>query len=222
MNKLLAAICGLAFCVASRGADQPLPYFDSRELTPYWKSDAGAAAFSPTTVGAFKVIDQNAASVNEKFLEKKISLVNFFFAECPSLCPLMMRSIQRAQGRLGALANDVQIYSFSVKPADDSPAVLRAYAKTRGIDLTHWTLLTGNREEIYRIGKGVFKADGSVGAQKSETSFIHNRNVYLVDRQRRIRGIYDTENTQAMDLIALDVARLKREESAQPFPTPLR
>ena len=216
MNKLLAAICTVAFCAASQGADQPLPYFDAHELTPYWKSDAAAKSFTPAAVGAFSVIDQNAAPVNEKFLEKKISLVNFFFAECPNLCPLMMRSIQRAQGRLGALANDVQIYSFSVKPADDSPAVLRAYAKTRGIDLAHWTLLTGNREEIYRIGKGVFKADGSVGAQKSETSFIHNRNVYLVDRQRRIRGIYDTENVQAMDLVTADVARLKQEESPLP------
>jgi protein SCO1 len=102
-------------------------------------------------------------------------------------------------------------YSFSVKPEADSPEKLRAYAEALQINTQRWKLLTGDRKVIYQVGKDIFKADGSVGSQKSEDSFIHTQNIYLLDKQRRIRGIYDTNDGVAMQLLAKDIARLRDE-----------
>ncbi len=188
-----------------------LPFFTASDLTPYWEADhttPSKLAPTPATLTPFQVFNQDGHSVSEKNLEGRVSLINFFFAECPGLCPIMMKSIQRFQRRLGALSKQVDIYSLSVQPEHDTPTRLREYAAHYMIELKHWSLLTGNRSQIYQLGRDVFKADGSVGSQKNESSFIHTRNVYLVDAQRRIRGIYDTEDTQAMRYLAKDIAQL--------------
>lgn len=201
----------LLFCVTAGAAPQKLPFFDSRELTPYWEGSTGANSFSPAQVSSFHVIDQDGHVVDETTFKTKLALVNFFFAKCPGLCPTMMQSVRRLQQDLGPHAGDVAIYSFSVTPKEDTPTVLQAYAKTQKIDLKNWKLLTGDREEIYRIGKGVFKADGSVGPQRKPSSFIHTSNIYLVDTKLRIRGIYDTTSNSAMKLLEADLQRLKQE-----------
>jgi len=72
-------------------------------------------------------------------------------------------------------------------------------------------MFTGKREEIYHVGKDMFKADGSVGPQKTKSYFIHTKSVYLVDKSLRIRGIYDTSASSSMKLLAQDLSRLKVE-----------
>ncbi len=195
------------------GSKLTLPYFDSKELTPYWPKDQDTMSqdYSPATVTPFQVIDQEGRLVTETRLKNQISLVSFFFADCPMLCPTMMTSIKRLQKSLLATNPMPLFFSFSVKPESDSPKKLRQYAKSFGINLANWSLLTGDRKEIYRIGKEVFKADGSVGPQKSESSFIHTKNLYLVDSDLRIRGIYDTDDSKAMALLKKDIAQLQSE-----------
>jgi protein SCO1/2 len=202
-------ILSLFLSASAFAAPHALPYFDARELTPFWP---GEAKYDPATVSPFAAVDQNGEVVNEKSLERRVSVVNFFFASCPNVCPTMMSAIQKFQKSLGSARRDVAILSFSVKPETDPPARLKAYASSYRIDGREWRLLTGKREEIYRIGKEVFKADGSVGEQKSESSFIHTTYAYLVDGQRRIRGIYDTSDRAAMGLLKRDVLALQREQ----------
>ncbi len=57
----------------------------------------------------------------------------------------------------------------------------------------------------------MFRADGSIGSQKNEDSFIHTRNIYLVDKDLKIRGIYDTGSTDAMATLAQDLEKIKKE-----------
>lgn len=197
-----------AFSISVSAAPKRLPFFDSTDLTPYWDDSPRAKSFTPTHIVSFHVIDQDGHEVNEKTFQAKPALVNFFFAKCPGICPVMMQSVRRFQNNLGSKANEVSIYSFSVTPKEDTPEVLRAYAKTQKIDLKNWKLLTGDRDQIFALGKGVFKADGSVGSERKPSSFIHTSNIYLVDTKLRLRGIYDTSNAGAMKLLAKDLELL--------------
>ena len=86
-----------------------------------------------------------------------------------------------------------------------------AYAKNHGLDTAHWRLVTGSREEIFHIGRDVFKADGS--PVKERTSFTHTRNVYLLDRQMRVRGVYDTVDEKALKNLTSDIAAIKAEKT---------
>lgn len=188
--------------------EAPLPFFDSKDLTPYWDADGGGANRKPVVLSAFRVIDQDEKPVTRETLKKSVSLVHFFFASCPGICPTMMHTLKRFQKRFG----DARIYSFSVTPKEDPPKRLRDYARKRGISTTHWSLLTGDEKEIFRVGKSDLKADGAIGDQKKESSFIHTTNVYLFDRDLRLRGIYDTADSSAMKLLAKDIARLPRKQ----------
>lgn len=185
---------------------QALPFFDANELTPFWLKDK--KNFTPARVTPFSVIDQNSKVVNEKTLAANLAVVNFFFAECPELCPLMMQSLKRFQTKLGADNKLIEIYSFSVQPKADTPEQLREFAKAQKLDLKNWHLLTGDQNVIFKIGKEVFKADGSVGAQKKADSFIHTQNVYLVDRNLHIRGIYNSEASEEMRNLVNDILLL--------------
>jgi protein SCO1/2 len=188
-----------------------LPYFDKTQMTPFWSEDSSSDKLQRSQVPKFAVLDQSGETVTDQKMKGHPSLVNFFFADCPKLCPLMMQSLQSFLNKTSDAQKDLKIFSFSVEPEKDRPQVLKRYAKDHHISLAHWTLLTGPKEQIYQIGKDVFKADGSVGAQRNPDSFIHTRNVYLVDADLYIRGIYDTADRESMALLADDLQLLSQK-----------
>lgn len=188
-----------------------LPYFDRGDLTPYWMSETSAAAHNPAEVASFHALDQNGAAVTERSFNGGLSLVNFFFATCGNTCPRMMSKLRDLEKRLG---KNIDLYSFSITPETDSPAVLREYAKSHHLDGAHWKLLTGDKAEIYRVGRAMFKADRSVRRQESEDlPFVHSENVYLVDADRKIRGIYDTASEAQLTLLEKDVRVLWEDKA---------
>ena len=208
MKALGLSLFVLCFCFAIDAKEREIPFFEKNELTPYWPNETKGMV--PAKIGAFKAIKQNESELNQKEFKGQLSLVNFFFVQCPDVCPLMMKNVQRLQKALEGQTNKIKIYSFSVLPQVDTPERLRSYAETYKINLSNWTLLTGDKKEIYRVGKSMFKADGAVGEQKSEDSFIHTQNIYLVDQDLNIRGIYDTNNFKDMAQLKEDIGILNK------------
>jgi protein SCO1/2 len=206
MKQFLVCI-GLVFGLQLQ-ANNNLPFYENHQMTPFWQTDIDAGKFTPAKVGNFKAINQSGKLINKENMPGKISLVNFFFVQCPGICPLMMKSVRKVQKALSKI-DGVNIYSFSVRPENDTPDKLMAYSKQYDIDLSSWTLLTGKKDVIYKVGKKMFQADASVGEQKSEDSFIHTENIYLVDENLYIRGIYNTSDSVAMDNLKKDVQSLK-------------
>lgn len=208
--KSLILVTAILLTSVARAAvpTQTLPFFSTTDMTPYWPSET-AEKRVPAEVSAFQVLNQEGRGISEKNFAAKISLVNFFFTSCPSFCPTMMNSIQGFLKKFPQATADVNLYSFSVQPENDTPKNLKAYAKIHKIDLSRWQLLTGDQKQIFHVGKDMFKADGAVGDQKKADGFIHTRNIYLVDQNRRIRGIYDTGKIESMDLLAKDIETLK-------------
>lgn len=183
-----------------------IPFFESKELTPYWPSQNNN--YSPATVGKFKAINQHEEKITQESFRNKYSLINFFFVQCPEICPMMMRNVKRLQKTIGAKNKKIQIFSFSVLPETDTPERLREYAESYNIKSNNWSLLTGDKKDIYNVGKNMFKADGAVGTQRSEDNFIHTQNIYLVDEKLRIRGIYNTSDIGDMKQLKEDIELL--------------
>jgi protein SCO1/2 len=154
-------------------------------------------AFAERKAGDYVFIDQDRNQVTPVSWNNKVTVVDFFFTSCPSICPKMTNSLRKIQQQFG---DPVSIVSFTVDPAHDSAEKLRKYAQRMGIETAGWKLLTGDKRSIYQLARKEFKlvaADGDGGP----ADFIHSNKLVLIDRQMRIRGYYDgTSMSEVADL----------------------
>jgi protein SCO1/2 len=157
--------------------------------------------------GAFSFLDQDGRTVSEEDWEGKIVVANFFFTHCPSICPRMMKQLQRVQDRYKN--SDLLICSFSVDPERDSVGRLKEYADRLKTG-THWHLLTGDKKALYRFARNglmITATDGDGGPE----DFIHSDNLVLIDRQQRIRGFYSGTDEQDVNRLIKDIQKLSNE-----------
>jgi protein SCO1/2 len=160
-------------------------------------------------VADFALVDQANAPVTRAALAGEPWVANFIFTRCPSVCPLLtqrMRALQRqAQRRDGAL----RLVSFSVDPAHDQPAVLKAYADAYGADQTSWMFLTGSEASIEAITRSFAVAlDGEADPTKSDFGIMHSGHLVLVDGRGQIRGYYPSSEVGVEERILGDLKRL--------------
>ena len=159
---------------------------------------------------SFKAIKQNGEPLTEKDIAGSLSLVNFFLSNVLRFVTddeKYARTAKRVgqakkQGTNLFLFGSARIrYAFEIK-------ILCRELQNRFKSLD---ALTGKKKEIYRVGRSMFKADGAVGVQKSEENFIHTQNIYLVDQDLHIRGIYNSNDPSDMAQLKLDISILTKK-----------
>jgi protein SCO1/2 len=74
-------------------------------------------------------------------------MLQFIFATCSSICPVLSASFASAQPVLDALKTPYRFVSISIDPEQDTPQKLAAYAQ-RFRAGEHWYFLTGDRKNI--------------------------------------------------------------------------
>lgn len=138
----------------------------------------------------------------------KITVVDFFFSTCPTICPAMTTNLTTVSEHYAADTNVVLI-SITVDPSTDTPEQLASYREDYGITDPNWYFLTGEKRELYRLARNAYfitAAEGDGGPH----DFIHSENLVLVDHKGRIRGFYKgTEAGEATRLIK-DIDRVKQ------------
>ena len=98
----------------------------------------------------------------------------------------------------------IKFLSLSVTPVIDSIAVLRDYADRKGVIDSKWNVTTGSKKHIYELArKSYFSVvdEGDGGLQ----DFIHTTNFVLIDKKKRIRGIYDGTDDAEIDRLIGDI-----------------
>jgi len=192
--------------LVSAGSDSTtpgdLPYYDSRDFTPKW------AAVSHR-VAPFELIDQQGRSLTEADFDGRIHVASFLFTSCPSVCPTLVERLKPVQEAIRNLP-DVIMVSYSVTPLADTPEVLAAFGRARGIDPSKWRLVTGSLSEIRKvIGRSYFADDERNLDGIDSSRLLHTEKVLLVDRDRRLRGIYNGTQAFEMERLVEDIAALR-------------
>ena len=78
-------------------------------------------------VPAFELTSQAGDAFGSEQLQGEVWIANFIFTRCPTICPLLTSQMK---GLTDSLADTpVRFVSFSVDPANDTPAVLTEYAE---------------------------------------------------------------------------------------------
>lgn len=150
---------------------------------------------------SFSLRDQDGAVVSDRDLRGKVSIVNFIFTRCPTICPKLtaqMSDMVKSTGDVEGLA----FVSISVDPENDPPPVLRAYGERHGADFARWRFLTGDQKALEDTVVRGFK----MALGRDDTgAIVHAERFVLVDRDARIRGYYDAGDEGRREL--LDAAR---------------
>jgi protein SCO1/2 len=160
------------------------------------------------TITDFEFIDQDSNKVVSGLFKNKIYLVDFFFTHCPTICPTITRNMA---GLYDFYENDPNILflSHSIDVRNDTVPRLKEYAGKLGISSAKWHMVTGERDEIYRIAEEYMAtADEDPNAPGG---FVHSGAFILMDGKHRIRGYYDGTLEEDMLQIKADIEVLKKE-----------
>jgi len=108
------------------------------------------------------LIDQNGNEVRlGKLLESdKPVFVDFIFATCTTICPILSAGYSSVQRKLGDSRSSVDLISITIDPEHDGPKELLSYLK-RYRAKPGWRFLTGTRNDIEKVMRsfGAYVAD---------------------------------------------------------------
>jgi protein SCO1/2 len=105
----------------------------------------------------------------DDLLKDKIVLLNFMYVKCEGVCPGITANLVKVQRLLASrMGRDVFMYSLTLKPEEDTPQVLREYAKAYKVE-KGWTFLTGAPAdmELLRRSLGFTDPDPALDTVKS-------------------------------------------------------
>jgi len=117
-------------------------------------------------------------------------LIGMFYASCRDTCFLLIAEIQRIEMELppGARAN-LRVVLVSFDPERDTPAVLQALARARGVDESRWRFLRAPEDSVREIAAVL----GIKYRRLPDGNFSHTSLITLLDTsgvaQARVEGI---------------------------------
>jgi len=187
-----------------------LPYYNDESFSPHWLTSGSEEEKKFHKICDFTLINQLGEPVTPNTFENKIYVTDFFFASCPGICPQMTGNMFKLQEEF-IDDDEVLFLSHTVTPTRDSVPVLKVYAEKHGVIANKWHLVTGDKQEIYNLGRQHYFVENDLGEPKSIDDFLHTENFLLIDKNKHIRGIYNGLNRASMLQLITDIKALKTE-----------
>lgn len=161
------------------------------------------------SVPEFALTERDGSIVSLQQLRGKIWVADFIYTSCTDTCPLQSAMMAKLQQEY-ATKPDFQLVSFTVDPERDTPQALTSYATKFQADGKRWYFLTGQRDRIVRlVEEGFHLAVATVSSDADPAGIIgHSPRFVLVDKDARIRGYYDSRESEAFVRLKNDIDSL--------------
>lgn len=189
-------------------------------------------------VADFSFTDQHGKIFTSQEVDGKVYVANYFFTTCRGICPRMNGNMRRV---FDAFKDEdgFLILSHTCMPETDSVPLMKAYeAKmingtlVRGadgssevkydsnLDLSkpvlnkNWFFVTGDKAALYKMARQGYLIDNNKpdSMQNISDQFIHTQFFALVDKNRRVRGIYDGLKNDEVEKLISDIKLLLKEK----------
>ena len=135
MRAVASGICTILMMVAALASPADGPRFTRTEVA--------------VDVPDVTLIDQDGREVGlrQELLGNKPVFVEFIFATCTTICPVLSAGFASMQRKLGEDREKVLLVSITIDPEHDGPEELRKYLDRYGAQ-SGWDFYTGTREDI--------------------------------------------------------------------------
>jgi len=201
----------LVSCLDKKLEAIALPYYNEPDFTPIFLTDTSEVKYKINhTITDFSFRDQDSILISQKNIEGKIHIANFIFTTCGSICPKMTTNLKIVNDSLKS-HSDIVLLSYSVTPWIDTPSVLKKYKARNDITNPNWHFLTGSKNDIYSLARKSYFAEEDIGFSKDSSEFLHTEHFILVDKTKRIRGIYNGTLELEMQQMLDDIKNLENE-----------
>lgn len=126
----------------------------------------------------------------------KARLFYFFFTDCPDVCPVTTFMLSQTQKLLledGSFGKDVEFVSISFDPERDTREAIRTFADRFKVNYDGWYFLRGDQEVVRDLAAQSFKV---LIAGNNKDNFAHANLIGLVDRNNKLRALYEAGDTE--------------------------
>lgn len=197
--------------------------------------DASPLAVINPAVPAFSFVNQDGKIISQKQTDDKVYVVEYFFTTCKGICPRMNANMRRVYEAYKDIP-DFMIISHTCQPEVDSLPLLKAYEQkmingmlvknddgvytinsssvAQNLPNKNWNFVTGSKDSLYKMARVGYIIDNQKpdSSQNIADQFIHTQFFALVDRYRRVRGIYDGLKEEDIQKLLLDIKGVLKEK----------
>jgi len=118
--------------------------------------------------------DNKKVRFYDDLIKDKIVTINFFYAKCEGVCPLITSNLVKVQRLMGErVGRDVFMNSITLKAEEDTPAMLKEYQDMHGIG-PGWNLLTGEPKDVELLRRSLGFTNPDPRVDKDSTQHIGN------------------------------------------------
>ena len=211
MNKFLILSFFLLSLYACNSEQKTLPVLGEKKLIE--KTIDGKKVIDTINhqIGSFSFKNQLGNIINEKTVDGKVYVADFFFTSCPTICPAVKGQMKKIYDKFKN-KKDFLMLSYSIDPKRDTIGRLAWYAKKLNVDLAgNWHFLTGKTDDVYSLAQKDYISHAEENPEEPG-GYGHSVYILLVDRKRQIRGVYDGTDPKKVEELIRDIPRLLNEK----------
>lgn len=202
---ILTCICYLFFQCSGQRDGSGLPVIGFKQLVEKTVNGKKVIDSVDHVIPPFQFINQDSNLVDTNTVKDKVYLVDFFFTSCPTICPKVKKNMKKVYAEFKDRP-DFLILSHSIDVKYDTVGRLAWYASKFNISSDTWHLLTGSKEAIYKMSYEYYIT--ALEDKDAPGGFDHSGYVALVDKNRKIRGMYDGTDPEKMNDLIRDIQLL--------------
>ncbi|RYE57906.1 MAG: SCO family protein [Rhizobiaceae bacterium] len=158
-----------------------------------WLFGGPRSVISPSAIGGpFQLVDQDGATVTDKNLQGKPTLIFFGFTHCPDVCPTALFEMSEILRAMGKDASRVNTYFVSVDPERDTADVMKRYL---GSFDPHLKGLTGNEEAVAKVLSAYRVYAKKVPLKDGDYTMDHTALIYLMNKDGQFVAPFNIKRT---------------------------
>ncbi|WP_372638838.1 SCO family protein [Fodinibius sp.] len=140
-------------------------------------------------------------------------IVVMFYGNCREVCPVLIQDAWRLYNRVETSRREaVKVLGITFDTDNDTPEVLRKYAKYEQLDIPGWHFMTSEDATVRSLAMML----GVQYSKKSDGHFAHSNLVTVLDKEgkiaRRVEGLNQPMEEAAAVIDSVVIANKEKEQ----------